>query len=122
MQGHARASDLSYQRIATRVDFIQVGRTKWLVSRSGKNEVGHLEIAHWTVVRRCKRVEFFCYAQRRLANFVIRTNISHDDWINRIAEDHECVVAHFNRIRATGKCARHHDERIGRANQETEFF
>ena len=122
MQRHARAPDLFYQRFATRVDFVQVRRTKWLLSRSRENDVTHLQIAHRPIVGCCKRVEFFCDAQRRLANFVIGTNVSDNDWINRIAENHERVIAHFNRIGATGKRARHHDERIGRTDQKTKLF
>jgi hypothetical protein len=116
MQGHARTADLFYQRFASRVDFVQVRRTKWLLSRSRENDITHLQIAHRPIEGCCKRVEFFCDAQRRLADFVVGTDISDDHRINRIAENHERVIAHFNRIGATGKRARHHDERIGRAD------
>jgi hypothetical protein len=122
MQRHARASDLFYQCFAARVDFVQVRRTKWLLSRSRENNVTHLQIADRPIVGCCKRVEFFCYAQRRLADFVVGTNVSDDDWINRIAENHERVIAHFNRIGTPGKRARHHDERIGGADQKTKLF
>ena len=122
MQRHARAADLFYQRFASRVDFVQVRRTKWLLSRSRENDVTHLQIAHRPIVGCCKRVEFFCDAQRRLADFVVGTDVSDDHRVNRIAENHERVIAHFNRIGATGKRARHHDERIGRADQETKLF
>jgi len=122
MQRHARAADLFDQRFASGVDFVQVGRTKWLLSRSRENDVTHLQIAHRPIVGCCKRVEFFCDAQRRLADFVVGTDISDDHRVNRIAENHERVIAHFNRIGATGKRAWHHDERIGRADQETELF
>ena len=122
MQRHARAPDLFYQRFAPRVDFVQVRRTKWLLSRSRENDVTDLQIAHRPIVCCGKRVEFFCDAQRRFANFVIGTNVSDDGWINRIAENHQRVIAHFNRIGATGKRARYHDERISRADQETKLF
>ena len=122
MQRHARAADLFYQRFASRVDFVQVRRTKWLLSRSRKNEVGHLEIADRPIVGCCERVEFFGDPQRRLANFVVGTDVSDDDWINRIAEKDERVIAHFHRIGAAGKRAGHYDERIGRADQKTELF
>jgi hypothetical protein len=122
MQWHARAPNLFYQRFATRVDFVQVRRTKWLLSRSWENDVTHLQVAHWTIVGGCKRVEFFCDAQRRLANFIVGSDVSDNDWINRVRENDERVIAHFNRIGATGKRARHNDERIGRTDQETEFF
>ena len=122
MQRHARTADLFYQRFASRLDFVQVRRTKWLLNRSRENDVTHLQIAHRPIVGGCKGVEFFCDAQRRLADFVIGTDVSDHGWINRIAENHERVIAHFNRIGATGKRARHHDERIGRADQETELF
>jgi hypothetical protein len=88
MQRNARAADLFYQRFATRVDFVQVRRTKWLLSSAGENEVSHLQIAHRPIVGGRKRVDFLCDAQRRLANFVIRTNVSDDNWINGIAEHH----------------------------------
>jgi len=122
MQRHARAADLFYQRLASRVDFVQIRRTKWLLSRSRENDVTHLQIAHRPIVGGCKRVEFFCDAQRRLADFVVGTDISDNHRVNRIAENHERIIAHFNRIGATGKRARHHDERIGRADEETELF
>ena len=122
MQRHARAADLLYQRLAARLNFVQVRRTKWLFSRSRENNVTHLQIANRPIVGRCKRIEFFCDAERRLPNFIIRTNVSNDRWIDCVAEHHERVVTDFNRIRATGKRARHHDERIGRADQETKLF
>ena len=122
MQRHARAADLFYQRFASRVDFVQVRRTKWLLSRSRENDVTHFQIAHRPIIGCCKRVEFFCDAQRRLADFVVGTDISDDRRVNRVAENHERVIAHFNRIWATGKRARHDDERIGRADQKTELF
>ena len=122
MQRHARAAYLFYQRFATSVDFVQVRRTKWLLSRSREHEVSNLEITDRPIVCCCQRVEFFGDAQRRLANFVVRTDVSDDDWINRIAENDERVIAHFHRIGAAGKRARHYDERIGRADQKTELF
>jgi hypothetical protein len=122
MQRHARAPDLFYQRLASRVDFVQVRRTKWLLSRSRENDVTNLQIAHRPIVGGRKRVKLFCDAQRCLADFVVGTNVSDDDWINRITENHDRVIAHLYWIGATGKRARHHDERIGRADQETELF
>jgi hypothetical protein len=122
MQRHARTADLFYQRFASRVDLVQVRGTKWLLSRSRENDVTHLQIAHRPIVGGCKRVEFFCDAQRRLADFVIGTNVSDDHRVNRVTKKHERVIAHFNRIGATSKRARHHDERIGRADQETKLF
>ena len=116
MQRHARAADLFYQRFASRVNFVQVRRTKWLLSRSRENDVTHLQIAHRPIVGGCKRVEFFCDAQRRLADLVVGTDISDDHRVNRIAENHDRVIAHFNRIGATSKRARDHDEWIGRAD------
>jgi hypothetical protein len=122
MQRDARAADLFYQCFATRLNFVQVRRTKWLLSRSLKNNITHLQIADRPIVSCCKRVEFFCDAQRRLANLVVRTNISDDSWINGIAKNNERVIAHFDRVRATGKRPRNHDKWIGRADEETEFF
>ena len=116
MQRHARAADLFYQRFASRVDLVQVRWTKWLLSRSWENDVTHLQIAYRPIVGCCKRVEFFCDAKRGLANFVVGPDISDDHRVNRIAENHERVIAHFNRIGAMGKRARHYDEWIGRAD------
>ena len=116
MQRHARAPDLFYQRFASRVDFVQIRRTKWLLSRSRENDVTHLQIAHRPIVGRCKRVEFFCDAQRRLADFIVGTDVSDDHGVNHVAENHERVIANFDQIGAPGKCARHHDERIGRTD------
>ena len=118
--------------LAPPISFTSVSHRAWILSKSGgpngfsavpgENDVTHLQIAHRPIVGCCKRVEFFCDAQRCLANFVVGTNVSDDGWINRIAKNHERVIAHFNRIGATGKRARHHDERIGRADQETKLF
>jgi hypothetical protein len=122
MQRHARAPDLFYQRLASRVDFVQVRRTKWLLSRSRENDVTDLQIAHRPIVCCGKRVEFFCDAQRRFADLVVWSDVSDDDWINGVGENDESVIAHFNRIGDTGKRARYHDERISRADQETKLF
>jgi hypothetical protein len=122
MQRHARAPDLFYQRFATRMDFVQVRRTKWLIGCSRENDVTHLQIANRPIVGGCKCVEFLCDPQRCLADFIIRSHVPDKDWINRVRENHERVIANFNRIRATGKRAGHHDERIGRADQETKLF
>ena len=116
MQRHACPANLFYQRFATRVDFIEVRRTKWLLSCSRENDVTHLQVADGPIVGCCQRIQFFSDAQRRLADFVIWTNVSDDGWINRVAKYHERVIAHLNRIGPTGKRARHHDERIGRAD------
>ena len=122
MQRDPRAPDLFYQRFATRVDLVQIRRTKWLLHRSRENNVTHLEIAHRPVIRGCQRVEFFCNAQRRLADFIIGANVSDENWINRITENHDRIIADFNRIRSAGKRARHHYERISRADQKTKLF
>ena len=122
MQRHARAAYLFYQRFATSVDFVQGRRTKWLLSRSREHEVSNLEITDRPIVCCCQRVEFLGDTQRRLANFVVGTDVSDDGWINRTAKKDERVIAHFNWIGAVGKCARHYDERIGRADQKTELF
>ena len=122
MQRNARAADFFYQRFATRVDFVQVRRTKWLVGRSRENDVTHLQIAYRTIVRGCKRIECFCDAQRRFSNFVVGTDVSDDDWIDRTLENHDRVITHFYRVGTTSKRSGHHNERIGRADEETEFF
>ena len=122
MQRHACAPDFFYQRLAARVNFVQVRRTKWLLSRARENNVTHLQIANRPIIGCCKRIEFFCDTQRRLTNFIIRTNVSDDRRINCVAKHHERVITYFNRIGATGKRARHHDERIGCADQKTELF
>ena len=122
MQRHTCAAYLFYQRFATIVDFVQVRRTKWLLSRSREHEVSNLEITDRPIVCCCQRVEFLGDTQRRLANFVVGTDVSDDGWINRTAKKDERVIAHLNRIRAAGKRARHYDERIGRADQKTELL
>ena len=104
------------------MDFFKVRRSKWFLSRSGKNYVTHLQVAHWTIVGGCKRVEFFCNAQRGLANPVVGSDVSDNDWINGVGENNESVIARFYRIGAAGKRARHHDERIGCTDQETKLF
>jgi hypothetical protein len=122
MQRNARAPNFFHQRFATGVDFVQVRRTKWLLGRSREDDVTHLQIAHRPIVRGCKRVEFLCDAQRRFPNFVVGTDVSDDDRINRTLENHERVIAHFYRVGTMRKRSGHHNERIGRADQETEFF
>jgi hypothetical protein len=122
MQRNARAPNFLHQRFATGVDFVQVRRTKWLVGRSREDDVTHLQIAHRPIVRGCKRVEFFCDAQRRFPNFVVGTDVSDNGWINCTLENHERVIAHFYRVATMRKRSGHHNEWIDRADQETEFF
>jgi hypothetical protein len=104
------------------VNFVQVGWTKWLLSRSGENDVTHLQIAYRTVIGGRKRVEFFRNAQRRLADFIVWTDVSDNHWINCVGENNESVIARFYRIGTARKNARHHDEGIGRTDQKTKLF
>ena len=122
MQGNACTPDFFHQCLATRMDFVQVRRTKWLLCRSREDDVTYLQIAHRPIVRVCQRVEFFCNAQRRLPNFVVGADVSDDGWINRTLENHERVIAHLYWVGAMSKRSRHHNKRIGRTDQETEFF
>ena len=122
MQRHACAADLFDQRFATRLNFFQIRWAKWLVSRFRENDVSHFQIAHGTIVGRRKRVDLFCDAQRRLADLVVRPDVAHDGWVNRVSENDDHVVAGFNWVTAVGKCARHHDKRIGRADEEAVLF
>jgi len=57
MQRHSRAADFIGKFLATRLNFIQIRRTKWLVSRSRENQIRRLEIAYRSVVRRGLRVD-----------------------------------------------------------------
>ncbi len=57
MHRHGRAADFIDQSLAARLNFIQVRRSEWLVSRSGKNQICRLEVAYWPVVRRGQCVD-----------------------------------------------------------------
>ena len=63
MQRHGRAADFVDQFLAACLNFIQIGRTKRLVSRSRKNQIRRLEIAYRPVVRRGLRVDLLREAQ-----------------------------------------------------------
>ena len=122
MQRHACAPNLFDQRLATRLKFFQIRRPKWLVSRVWENDVGHLEIAHRPIVGRRKRVDLFCNTKRRLPDFIVRPNVADDRWINRVSKDDERIVAGLNGVVSVRECARHHDKRISRADEEAVLF
>ena len=63
MQRHGRAADFIDQFLAARLNFIQIGRTKWLVSRSREDQIRRLEIVYRPVVRRGLRVDLLPEAQ-----------------------------------------------------------
>jgi len=122
MQRHAGPANIFYQRFAARLKFFQIRWAKWFVGRSRKNDVGHLEVAHGPVIRRRKRVDLFCDAERCLPGFIVRPDIADDGWINRISEDDQRIVSGFNRVSTVRKCARHDNERIGRADKKAVLF
>src|ERR1051325_2815980 len=118
MQRHACAADLFDQRFATRLKFFQIRRANWLFSCVWENYVAHLEIAHRPVVRRRKGVDLLCDTKRRFSNFVIRSDIADDGWINRVSEDDERKVARLNGFMSVRKCPRHHDKRISGTDEK----
>ena len=122
MQRHACAADLFDQRFATGLNFFKIRWAKWLVSRFRENDVGHLEIAHRPIVGRRKRVDLFCDAERRLSDFIVRPDVADHGRINRIPENDKRIVARLNGVVNVRKCSRHHDKRIGRADEEAVFF
>src|SRR4030095_15173644 len=122
MQRYARTTDFLDERFAARLKLFQIWRTKWFVSGFGKDQVSDLEIAYRAIVRRRKRINLFCNTQRRLSHFIVRPHITDKSRINRVAENDERVVTWFKRIAAMPRCTRHHDKRVGSADQETIFF
>ena len=121
MQRDARAADLFDQRVAARLNFFQIRGAKWLVCRARENYVGHFEIAHWPIVGRRKRVDLFCDAERRLSYFVVWPDVADHGRINRVPENDKRIVTRLNGVVSVRKCARHHDKRIGRADEEAVF-
>lgn len=63
MQGRRDASNFINKRLALGLDLVQIGRAKWCLSRSRKDEVGHLQITDRPVVWRGLSVDFLRDAQ-----------------------------------------------------------
>ena len=122
MQRYTRTADFFDERFAARLKLFQIRRTKWFVSGFGKDQISHLEIAYGAIVRRRKRIDLFCNTQRGLSGFIVRSDITDESRINRVAENDKRVVTGFNRIAAMHKCARHYNKGVGRADQEAIFF
>lgn len=122
MQRHACAPDLFNERFTTRLKFFQIRRAKRLVSRVWENYVGHLEIAHRPIVGRRKHVDLFCDTERSLSDFIVRSNIADYGGIKRVSENDEGIVARLNGVVSMRKCARNHDKRISRADEEAVIF
>jgi len=62
MQRHGCAADFVHELLATRLNFIQIRRTKRCVGGSGKNQIRDFKIAHRPVIWRGERVDFLCDA------------------------------------------------------------
>jgi hypothetical protein len=92
MQRHGRAADFIDQFLAARLNFIQVRRSEWLVSRARKNQIRGLEVAYWPVVRGGQCVNLFRDSQRCLTNFVVRPNVADDRRINGICEHDHSII------------------------------
>ena len=58
MQRHARAADFLHQRLTTRLDFFEIGRTESFLGGPGENQIGHLQVADRAIVSSRKRVDF----------------------------------------------------------------
>src|SRR5262249_58798249 len=122
MERYAGSANFFDEGFATRLKLFQIRRTKWFVSGLRKDQVSYLKVAYRTIVRRRKRVDFFCNTQRCFSDFVVRPDITDERRVNRVSENDERVVTGFNRTSAMRKCTRHDDKGIGRADQEAVFF
>lgn len=122
MQRHGRAANFIDQFLAARLNFIQVRRTKWLVSRFRKNQISHFEIAHWAVVRSRQRVNLLRDPQRGLADPVIWPDVAHDRRINCVCENDQSIISHFGSVLSVRESSRQNDIGIGGPNQKTELF
>jgi len=122
MQRHARAADFLDQCFAARLKFLQIRWTKWLVGCSGKNQIGHLQIAHRPVVRSRQSVNLLCDPQRCFPNPVVWPDVAHDCRIHCIGENDQRIVSDFGSVIPMRKRARNDDVGIGRSNQKARFF
>ena len=121
MQRDARAADFFHQRIATGLQFLEIGRTERRFGRPGKNQVGHFEIAHRPVVRRGHAADFFRNAKRRFTRFIRRPDIPHDRRKDAVPKNDQRQIAHLAAVRLA-EARRQHDVGIGRADQKAEFL
>ena len=91
------------ERLATRLDLVQVRRAKRKICCSWENKIGNFEVAHRPIIRCGECVNFFGDAQRCFAGFIIWSNIAHDCWINSLAENNDYIISNFRTISGAGE-------------------
>lgn len=121
MQRHGCAADFIDEFLTTRLKLFQIRRTKWLIGRSRKNQIRHFEIAYRPVIRSRQRVNLLCDAQRRLTGFVVRPDVAHDCWINRVCENDQGIISYFGSILSARESPRNYDVGISGADQKAKF-
>ena len=122
MQWHARASDFVDHLLTVLRKLVQIGRAKLRVGRSRENQVRHFQIADRPIVRRRLRIDLLRNPERSFANFVVRSDVANDGWINSIAINHHRVISSLNRIFSMRERARNHNVGIGCADEKAEFL
>ena len=120
MQRRGRATYFIDERLATRLDLVQVRRAKRKICCSWENKIGNFEVAHRPIIRCGECVNFFGDAQRCFAGFIIWSNIAHDCWINSVAENNDHIISNFRTISSAGESTWNNDVWIGRADQKAE--
>ena len=88
MQGHARAADFLYQRLATRLQFFQIRRAPRRIRCPVKHDIGRFQLAERPVVRIGKHVHLFRDPERCLPHPIVRADVTHDSRINPVADNH----------------------------------
>ena len=122
MQWHARAADFVDQLLTVLRKLVQIGRAKLRVGRSRENQVRHFQIADRPIVRRRLRIDLLRNPKRSFANFVVRSDVANDGWINSIAINHHRVISSLDRIFSMRERARNHNVGIGCADEKAEFL
>ena len=121
MQGRARAADFVDQRFAAELELVVIGRPERRIRRARKNDVGDFEVIDRAVVRGRDGADFLRDAQRGLARFVRRSDVADDRRVNRVAGNDERIITDPCALRAR-EPTRNDDERIRRADEETELL
>lgn len=122
MQRDARSADFIDQALATRLQFIEIGRPEGIVGRPRKDQVGDLKVAHRTVVRRSQIVDFLGDPQRCFADFIVRSSVTDNCRIYLFPENHHRIIANPWPILGASENAWDDYVRVRCPNEVAEFF
>ena len=85
---------------------VEIGRGPFFVRRTGKNEIGHSQVADRTGQGGAGVFNLIAEPQRSFTDFIGRTRVAEDGGIHFILVDHHRIVADFRHIRPL---AAHHE-------------